>query len=282
MARYADGPRNEIDDTVEIWKSDCLLANESLTQDDEDGTWSTASIDELHHRFNENQLVGSQGGGTFSSKWDQQLEGASDTVRLLAAEVLLVHFLFASSVTKQTKLAVIRSSLEGTDFELDDEIDAVKALGQNIGHPGIGFNTRRDVQIAYLIDFAKRLKALPVEEREDLLGDPWALRDFADATDEPVREMRHVLLHLLRPEEFERISSGTHKREIASAFAGLLDDNAPDDVDEQLLRYASSLRSTYRTATPTRAWWTSTGRPFTGCGTQRPEAKAKGPEILRR
>jgi hypothetical protein len=34
------------------------------------------------------------------------------------------------------------------------------------------------------------------------------LRDFADDTDEPVREMRHVLLHLLRAEEFERISSG--------------------------------------------------------------------------
>jgi 5-methylcytosine-specific restriction protein B len=44
-----------------------------------------------------------------------------------------------------------------------------------------------------------------------------------------------VLLHLLRPEEFERISSGTHKREIASAFAGLLEDPKPDDVDERLL-----------------------------------------------
>ena len=109
--------------------------------------------------------------------------------------------------------------------------------------PGIGFNTRRDVQVAYLIDFVRRLKALPVEEREALLDDAWALRDFADDTDEPVREMRHVLLHLLRPDEFERISSGTHKREIASAFVGLLDDDAPDDVDERLFAIRGRLES---------------------------------------
>lgn len=68
-----------------------------------------------------------------------------------------------------------------------------------------------------------------------MLADPWALRDFADDTDERVREMRHVLLHLLRPDDFERISSGTHKREIAAAFSSLLEGDQPGDVDEQLL-----------------------------------------------
>jgi hypothetical protein len=34
----------------------------------------------------------------------------------------------------------------------------------------------------------------------------------------PVREMRHILLHLLRPDEFERIASRTHKSEIVDAF----------------------------------------------------------------
>jgi 5-methylcytosine-specific restriction protein B len=241
MARYSEGPRDDIDEAIELWKSDCLLADESLVLDEQDGTWSAASVDELYHRFNENQLVGAQAGGNFRSKWEQQLEGASDLVRLLAAEVLLVHFLFASSVTKQTKLDVINSSLEGTDLELTDDATAVTALGQNIGHPGIGFNTRRDVQIAYLIDFVKRLKALPLNERETLLDDSWALRDFADGTDEAVREMRHVLLHLLQPERFERISSGTHKREIAAAFGGLLGDDAPDDVDERLLAIRKQL-----------------------------------------
>ena len=109
------------------------------------------------------------------------------------------------------------------------------ALDEWIEHPGIGFNTRRDLQVAYLIDFARRLKALPRDEAEAVLADPWRLRDFADDTPEAVREMRHIVLHLLHPERFERISSGTHKREIAEAFGGLLDDGAPEDVDERLL-----------------------------------------------
>ncbi|MEJ7783471.1 MAG: AAA family ATPase [Solirubrobacteraceae bacterium] len=235
MAPYSEGPRDKIDAAVELWKNRCLLTDESLVRDDEDGTWSSATIEELHARFNGNQLLGSQAGGNFRSKWAQQLEGASDAVRLLAAEVLLVHFLFASSVTRATKLEVIKSSLEGTTIELPDDAVAVQAMGQNIGHPGIGFNTRRDVQIAYLIDFARRLKALSVADRQALLQDPWDLRDFADDTGETVREMRHVLLHLLRPDDFERISSGSHKRGIAAAFAGLLPDPAPNDVDERLL-----------------------------------------------
>ena len=73
-------------------------------QENEDGTWSAQNVEELYHRFNENQLLGAEAGGTFDSEWVQQLEQASPAVRLLAAEILLVHCLFASSVTKQGKL----------------------------------------------------------------------------------------------------------------------------------------------------------------------------------
>jgi 5-methylcytosine-specific restriction enzyme B len=241
MAVYSEGPRNEIDETVELWRQDCLLADESLTHDKRDGVWGAERIAELYRRFNENQILGSAGGGNFLSKWDQQLDGASSDVRLLAAELLLVHFLFASSVTKAGKLLVINQSLTGTDVELDDDATAVRALGQSIGHPGIGFNTRRDLQVAYLIDFVRRFKALGVDERQRTLDDPWTLRDFADATDERVREMRHIVLHLLRPADFERIASGTQKREIATAFAGMLPEDAPDDVDERLLQIRTRL-----------------------------------------
>jgi 5-methylcytosine-specific restriction protein B len=243
MARYTEGSRGKIDEAVDAWKRGCLLDDKSLTLDGHESAWSAESIGELYKRFNENQLLGSEAGGKFLSKWAQQLDGASDEVRLLAAELLLVHFLFAGSVTKRGKLSVINSSLDGTDVELPNDAIAVEALGQGIGHPGIGFNTRRDRQIAYLIDFVKRLKELPVAERTALLADAWALRDFADDTSEAVREMRHVVLHLLRPDEFERISSGTHKREIALAFADLLEDGAPDDLDERLLAIRGRLET---------------------------------------
>ena len=95
------------------------------------------------------------------------------------------------------------------------------AMEEGIGNPGPGYNMRRDLQVVYLLDFTIRWKALTAEEQQAILGDPWALRDFADDVGEDVsiREMRHILLHLLRPDEFERISSGTHKQQIVDAFS---------------------------------------------------------------
>lgn len=133
MARYAERPRDQIDEAVGLWMQDCLLADDSLLFDDCSGTWSAETVAELHSRFNEDLLIGAAAGGTFVSKWRQQLDGGSPEVRLLAAEVLLVHFLFASSVTKQTKLEVIGLSLEGTGLEPDDSAAAVRARDRGSG-----------------------------------------------------------------------------------------------------------------------------------------------------
>lgn len=210
MARYTEDERGAIDAAVETWKKQCLLDNTPLVfKGERPGVWASTVIEDLYSRFNANPYEGQEGGGTFFSKWDRQLEGGSAVLRLLAAELLLVHFLFASSVTFRGKLAAVEASRREIDLELRRETMPVRALHQKIGHPGSGSNTRRDVQVAYLIDFTKRFKQLAREERQRLLEDPWGLRAFADDTDEPVREMRHILLHLLRPAEFERISSGS-------------------------------------------------------------------------
>lgn len=241
MARYTEHSRDNIDTTVDRWKAYCLLGDGSLVIEGRAGVWTAANVTELRGRFNDNQLQGAAAGGTFSTKWAAQMNGASDDVRLLAAELLLVHFLFTSSVRAAKKREVVALSLDSTGIDLPKDAPAVKALSEGIGGPGVGFNTRRDLQVAYLIDFVDRFKALDAMQGGALLDDPWALRDFADDTTWPIREMRHIVLHLLRPDDFERISSGTHKREIAAAFAKLLPDDAPADVDERLLQIRGAL-----------------------------------------
>lgn len=232
MARFTESARNLIDDTVDLWRERCLLADGSLIFDDRAGVWTAANLADLRRRFTDQKLIGDQAGGSFDSKWDVQLADAALDVRLLGAEVLLVYFLFARSVGQARKLETVTRSLEGVELPADSV--AIAALGQWIGSAGIGFNTRRDVQIDFLLDFVERFKALGVDAGRELLGSPWELRDFADAG-EHRREMRHILLHLLCPDEFERMSSGTHKREIAEALADVLDDEAPADLDERIL-----------------------------------------------
>ncbi len=87
------------------------------------------------------------------------------------------------------------------------------------------------------------LKALSPAERTEVLADPLRLRAFADETNESIREMRHILLHLLRPDDFERISSGPTSGRSRPLFSGLLDESAPADLDERLLAIHTRLES---------------------------------------
>src|SRR5262249_10176492 len=90
--------------------------------------------------------------------------------------------------------------------------------------------------------FARRVKNESEEQRRAILVDPWLLRDFADrAADDSAAGMRHILLYLLHPESFERISSGEHKQQIAATFGDLVDGDV-EDIDERLLGIRVALR----------------------------------------
>lgn len=228
MARFPHTPL--IDEAMERLKQRCLLADGSLLRSDREQVWTQAHAQELYASFTGKAVL-----GTFEDRWREQLADASEALRLFAGEILLVHFLFASSVSARRKREVISLSFEGSDLSLPDADVAVEALAEHIGHPGIGFNARRDLQVGYLIDFVQRWKVQPLEQRTMLLDDPWRLRDFADDTTRPVREMRHILLHLMCPEEYERIASGSQKRQIRAAFEDLVPaEDRHEDLDEQL------------------------------------------------
>jgi len=247
MARFVDPPRSRenIDQLVELWKERCILDDGSLLFENRP-IWSLANLQDFRDRFTGSAAIYGTG-ENFEEKLEKQLADASDDVRLLAAELLVVHFLFAYvAIGTEAKIAIVR---DAAGSAWDDEAPGwglvEAALGEGIGNPGSGYNIRRDIQVSYLLDFTIRWKALSAEEQQAKLAEPWALREFADdaSEDVPVREMRHILLHLLRPEEFERISSGTHKQQIADAFRGefLEGEDAPDDLDEQLLRIRGEL-----------------------------------------
>ena len=76
----------------------------------------------------------------------------------------------------------------------------------------------------YLVAVVKRLKALDQQRRRDLLADPWNFKAWLVADDGGEQMMRHILLHLLFPDEFERIASGTHKYRIRDQLIGLVED----------------------------------------------------------
>ena len=193
---------------------------------------SPENIEDLYTRFNMAPILGS---GRFDEKFERQIgDGPRDVVRL-AAEVVAVHFLFVSNVSAQAKRSLIGKILSWSGDELASDSELTLALDERIGSGGSGFNYFRPFEVAFVVDFARRFKGESIEERESLLADPWDFERWLDTGPEgqSSRQMRHIILHLLFPDHFERISSGADKQRIAKAFAGLVDNDEPD-LDRRL------------------------------------------------
>ncbi|MEJ7786745.1 MAG: AAA family ATPase [Solirubrobacteraceae bacterium] len=238
MAKWKDGVERGIYEVAARWRDECLLADGGLWSPA--GTWSVESVTALDDLFNGNEL---RGDGDFGDKFDAQIDDAPSEVRRLAAEMLAVHFLFTQSVTQEGKLKVINRVLAPLGETLGPASPMGELMAYGIGGPGAGFNMRRDLQFGYIVDFCLRLKKLDVDAARRTLADPTATKEFADQTQRRwKREMRHILLHLLHPDHFERMSSGTHKRLIAEAFAEFLPVDTSDlDDEDRVLRIRRAL-----------------------------------------
>ncbi len=226
--------RTNIDAVVVRWRDSCLIDDGSLFEEGQH-IWTAENLAALYHNIVEAPLTDNR---TFIEKLEEQTQGNAALISL-AAELYAVYYLFAwkGAVSPRRKRENVNKVLGWAGRELPQDSDVWRALGDDgIGHPGQNFLLRPDVQFGFLLDFARRLKAEPESERAATLDDPWRLRDSLDAGgDDTATAMRHIVVHLLQSDFFERIASGEHKQSIARTYAGLLPDDVSEDVDEQLL-----------------------------------------------
>ena len=246
MARYSENDRRSIDDLCAQWRDGSLNGDASLLHPERfPECWSENNLAELNTRFWDNPLVGGEGGGSFESKWRFQLEGATAEVKLLAAECLLVYYLITSSVGPDRKLQMINTTI-GTDapgLQVSSGSLAHDALQSSIANPGQYYNTRQDIHVGYLMDFALRLKQVNPEARAELLHDnPWEFARFAEDGEHQSDAMRHIVCHLLYPNQFERIASNRHKELILKAFRALDSSDKDSGPDEKLFSIRQALK----------------------------------------
>jgi 5-methylcytosine-specific restriction protein B len=120
-----------------------------------------------------------------------------------------------------------------------------KALSEGIGSGGQSYNTRRPFEIGFLIEFALAWKSTDSDKQAAAVADPWIFMNMVDAVEgADRRQIRHMLLHILFPDTFERIASGDHRRLVAKAFESLLE--AGDDehgLDGRLLAIRKKLEA---------------------------------------
>ncbi|HMW64127.1 MAG TPA: AAA family ATPase [Thauera aminoaromatica] len=232
MAIYSEYDTAPIYAAAKLFCERCLIADGSLLGDGP--LWTPENLRRLHDAFVKDP---DEGDRSFTDKFRDQIAKAGEpSVARLAAEVVAVHFLFPSNVGRDRKSALVAEILAWGGATLTEGNVLEPAFLRGIGSGGQGYNARRFLEIAFLIEFALEWKQRPLASRVSALADPWAFMAAVDAVEgAETRQLRHMLVHLTHPESFERIASREHKRRVAAAFSSLLGGNAPDDVDRCLL-----------------------------------------------
>jgi 5-methylcytosine-specific restriction protein B len=231
MARYSERDTRKTYAAAELFRDKCLKRDGSLLFADA-SIWTPDNLAKLHQVF-----VASPDGGerTFVDKFRDQVKPAGQAITRLAAEALCVYFFFPSNVGGYRKRELLNEVLGWGGDALPPDHAVSAAFDQGIGSGGQGYNTRRPFEIGFLIEFAIAWKKASEAERTEALGDPWKFQVRVDDIDgAETRQLRHMLLHLVFPDHYERIASGNHKRRVLAAFQGLVA-TPPDAPDQHLL-----------------------------------------------
>jgi hypothetical protein len=231
----------EIYEAMAMVKERCLSDGRSLFAPDLPA-WDLETFTGLRHAFIDQPDLGSD---SYLEKLGRQLGQAADDVILLMAELHYVHFLIPMTIGRKRKLEILQTVMDLMSHPVAIPAELTVALGAGFVNPGTFYATRRDTQVAYLIEFGQAWCALSPDGRDRLLHDPWGFKELAFSV--PVGSgyaQREGLLHLVHPATFEPIVSREHKQLIVAHFRDRVS-NAPADVDRALAEVRQALTNQY-------------------------------------
>lgn len=204
---------------VEQWKEKCLLQSRGVFSNAR--TWSMANFEQLYRDFVEHLDPSSD--KNFFTKLEYQLKSSSDGAIRLAAEMLWFMSLASTNVSPDKKRSNIKTvwELSGVGFEQAHNLVQDDVLC-GYANTGVSFNTNRWRELTYFINVMLAFFKEKPEKRVALLAKGQTLAQWLEGIeDNSNRQFRHILLFLLFPKQFERISSSGQRRRIVKAFENL-------------------------------------------------------------
>ena len=199
--------------------------------------WSSARLEQVRR----NVLDKPATGDNFLEKLHRQLTGNPPEAYQLIAEALYIHYIGRTNVKRVTKANNINLALGWSARPAEIPAYLIEPLSCGIANFLAGLALPS--YVAFLIEFAEQWKEQTHGDRDEMLKNPWAFKNFATGLefqsaplkgkDTNPNMQREALLHLIHPDAFEAIFNATHKQQIARAFPDAVKDpNA--DVDRKL------------------------------------------------
>jgi len=214
----------------------CISSNRSLLWPS-DSIWTLENVREMKIRLVDSPLLGA--GTSFEDKLQQQLRGTDPVLWKMISDIYFVYFLPSDFISLGKKRHDVTWAAEQGGFrELLDADSIWKA--QETGYTRTSMKYHYKYAQFWLITlFALRVKEAGEPER--FLSDPALMQSILDEILEnlPLKtdrayDMRHAILYMTFPDQYERIISTRDKERIVEAYQSILED-VPNDVDQAIL-----------------------------------------------
>jgi 5-methylcytosine-specific restriction protein B len=218
MSRYCvDHDSGPILEAAQRWRREALESNSSVFTDT--ALWAPEHIEELMIHFVDNP---DEAEGHFLDRLKTPLEPTSPEAKQLAAEMLWVLLLCPSNTRPPKKREQVIDIWSWSGLRLSQDHPLLSdAVLDGLGSAGPAFNQYRWRELIFMIRFASAWKKMSTSEHERLLSDGWQFAEWlATLPEAETRQLRHMLLYLMFPDQFERIFGGIDRRNIVSAFTG--------------------------------------------------------------
>lgn len=198
------------------WAEYCLVEDRSILLEERE-LWTPSNLEQFRIHYAENLLTDER---DFFEKFEEQMKAGPPELSHLGAEMLWVIHLAPTNITVRLKEEQIRMVWKWSGTSLPATTSTPVALPSGFANTGQAFNQHRWREVLFLFEFTAAFKSQPLEQRARLIENPWEFAEFLGTIEgSDKRQLRHILLHLLFPNEFERIANRSHRREILRHFS---------------------------------------------------------------
>lgn len=208
-------------------------------------------------------------GDSFLDKLRVQFSDVSDDARLLMAELVAWQLLPLQSPGERKKRERVQTLLDLMHEPVLIPAEVDQAFRSWSFNPGQGMAHGIHNALSIVVRLVDQWVALAEDERETLLDDAWAWRDFVvSVPGTPFPTQRNELMYLVHPEAFGEVVSAVDRDRIRSVFRGEVAGDAAatevdDDPDREFLEITLALQTKengpavyYRE--PLKSRWTDT------------------------
>jgi len=229
-------------DTFALFKERCLIGDTSLLWP-ERRIWTLENLRQWKELVIDRPILTSQ---TFNEKIEVQLAQAPAALWAITADLYFIYYLPSANITFSTRINQIRWAAEKAGLSLPAEDDPIWEAHRQLGFCGTSYRYHiRFPQLNLLALFAIRVKEL--SDPNSCLNDPKCVSSLLDEILKSIEnkgdrayDMRHAILYLMFPENYERIISTTDKRKIVEHYKRYVTEPTAD-LDDQLLQIRQQL-----------------------------------------